>query len=119
MPPIVAFLKEKSAISATSFVFDHFYRHFVIGVTGIDGKADPAGKAETGTVIVGETFGVLLAVSSITSSAYPEVWAMLTLYVQEVIHVKQNVVRKSTNKFFIQNSPVKIYLKEQTLYVIS
>jgi hypothetical protein len=62
----------ESAISATSFIFDHFY-HFVIGVTGIEGNADPAGKAETGTVIVGETFGVLLAVSSMTSSAYPEV----------------------------------------------
>jgi hypothetical protein len=66
---MLVFLKEKSAISATSFVFDHFYHFGVTGVTGIVGNTDPPGKAETGTVIVGETFGVLLAVSSMTSSA--------------------------------------------------
>ena len=72
LPPMIVFLKEKSALSATS-LFIVYFHHFVTGLTGIDGKDTPPGSAETGTVIVGETFGVLLAVSSMTSSAYPEV----------------------------------------------
>ena len=68
----------EAAISATS-LFIVFLDHFVTGLTGIEGSDTPPGNAETGTVIVGETSGVLLAVSSIVSVEPPDVCDILTL----------------------------------------
>ena len=80
--------------------------HFVTGITGMDGRADPPGNALTGTVIVGETSGVLLAVSSIVSVEPPDVCAILTLYVHDVKNVDIDNNDANSTNFFIFYAPV-------------